>query len=362
MKKIVHVVEAFGGGTYSFLTELCNASTNEYEITIIHSLRKETPKLFEKDFNTKIKFIKIDMCRGLNPYNNIKSFFQLKKILKEEKADIIHLHSSKAGFLGRIVSYTNGFDMNKVFYNPHGFSFLQQNESKIKRNLFYQLEKFASKFGGCIIGCSKGEYEEALKMSNNCVNINNGIDIKKIDNIIMENNLDKEVCKNNKKITIGTVGRICYQKNPLLFNEIAKKFPQYDFVWIGDGELKYELTSQNIKITGWINKKEVIEEVLKLNIFIMTSLWEGLPISLLEAMYLGRPAVVSNVIGNRDVIQNGINGYIAQDLKSYYKLINNFVIDGKMTKILKKKAAENVANQYNKSDMIKEYNKLYQNA
>lgn len=361
MKKIVHVVEAFGGGIYSFLTELCNAITNEYEVTIIYSLRKETPKFFEKDFNTRIKFVKIDMCRGLNPYKNIKSFFQLKKNLKEEKADIIHLHSSKAGFLGRIASYMNKFNMNKVFYNPHGFSFLQQNESKIKRNLFYFLEKFAAKLGGCIVGCSKGEYEEALKISNKCIKIDNGIDTGKIDKIIMENNLDKDAYKNNKKLTIGTVGRICYQKNPVLFNEIAKSFPQYDFVWIGYGELNNELTSENIKITGWINRQEVIAEVLKLNIFIMTSLWEGLPISLLEAMYLERSVIVSNVIGNRDVIQNGSNGYVAEDLMSYYKSINNFAVNGKIREVLKKEAAENVVNQYSKSNMIKEYEKLYLN-
>ncbi|MCB2295199.1 glycosyltransferase [Clostridium algoriphilum] len=86
------------------------------------------------------------------------SLVQLKKILKKENPDIIHLHSSIAGFLGRIAYYANKFNMEKVFYNPHGFSFLQQNESKLKRTMFYALEKFASRLGGYIIGCSKGEF------------------------------------------------------------------------------------------------------------------------------------------------------------------------------------------------------------
>jgi len=361
MKKIVHVVESFAGGVYSFLTDLTNSLTDNFEVVIVYSLREQTPRDFRKDFDTKIKFVKIDMCRGLNPHDNFKAFFKLKKVLKDEKPDIIHMHSSKAGFLGRIASYMNGFDMNNAFYNPHGFSFLQQNESKIKRFFFYSLEKFASMFGGCIVGCSKGEYEKALKISTYCVNINNGIDIKKIDNMIVENNLDKEVYKKNKRIIIGTVGRICYQKNPSLFNEIAKSLPQYDFIWIGDGELKYELSSQNIKVTGWINRNEVVAEVLKFNIFIMTSLWEGLPIALLEAMYLGRPVIVSNVIGNRDVIQNETNGYVAQDLRSYYKSINELMINKETRRIFKQKSIENVVNKYNKSNMIKKYEKLYQN-
>lgn len=361
MKKIVHVVEAFAGGVYSFLTNLCNLLTDEYEVVIVYSLREQTPRDFRKDFDTKIKFIKIDMCRGLNPCKDLKAFINLKKILKEEKPDVIHLHSSKAGFLGRAASYVNGFDMEKVFYNPHGFSFLQQNESKIKTTLYYILEKLASKFGGCIVGCSKGEYDEALKISNKCVNINNGIDIKKVDKIIAEDKLDEEDYKNNKTIRIGTVGRICYQKNPLLFNEIAKSFPQYDFAWIGDGELKHKLTSQNIKITGWINKKEVIKEVLKLNIFILPSLWEGLPIALLEAMYLSRPVIVSNVIGNNNVVVNGINGFISNDCESFTKYIDLLVKDSDKKNKFKLNAKECVLKSYSIDNMLNKYIDIYSN-
>ena len=79
MKKVVYVVESFAAGVYTFLTELCNSIVEDYEVLLIYSLRKETPQNFKNDFNPKIKFIQIDMCRGLNPYYNIKSLLQLKK-------------------------------------------------------------------------------------------------------------------------------------------------------------------------------------------------------------------------------------------------------------------------------------------
>jgi len=361
MKKVVYVVESFGAGVYTFLSELSNIIIENYELVIIYSVRQETPINFRDDFNKGIKFIYIDMCRGLNPYKNIKSLITLKKVLKSENPDIIHLHSSKAGFLGRLACYANKFDMEKVFYNPHGFSFLQQNEFKFKRKLFYLLEKFANRLGGYTVACSNGEFEETLKISNKCININNGIDTKKIDEIIEENNLNLTYEKTNKAVKIGTIGRICYQKNPEIFNEIAKHFKDYDFIWIGDGELKDILSSGNIKVTGWAKREEVIKELGDIDIFILTSLWEGLPIALLESMYFGKIVIVSNVIGNRDVVNNNINGYIANNLEDYIKIIdyiisNNIIRDTKF----KEKVKLSILEDYEITQMAKKYIDLYE--
>lgn len=357
MKKVVCVVESFAGGVYTFLTELCSSIAIEYEVVIIYSLRKETPQNFREDFNPSIRLIEVDMCRGLNIYKNVKSLIQLIKILNEEKPEIIHLHSSKAGFLGRLACKINRFNMDKVFYNPHGFSFLQQNESMFKRRIFYILESFAGKLGGCIIGCSRGEFEEAKKVSKKCININNGIDTKKIDEILSEKNL---VPSKNIKLRIGTAGRICYQKNPDLFNEIASSLPEYEFIWIGDGVLRSKLMAENIKVTGWTQRKEVIKELYNTDIFILTSLWEGLPISLLEAMYMGKTVIVSNVIGNRDVVHNNINGYIANNLKEYIDTINyisqnNIIYDIEFRRLVRLSVLE----EYESNEMINSYLKLY---
>jgi glycosyltransferase involved in cell wall biosynthesis len=361
MKKVVYVVESFATGVYTFLTQLCNFVVEEYEVVIIYSLRKETPQNFAHDFNPNIKLIGIDMCRGFNPRKNIVSLVQLKNILKEEHPDIIHLHSSKAGFLGRLACYANKFNMDKVFYNPHGFSFLQKNESKFKTRIFYGLEWFASKLGGYTVACSKGEFEEALKISKKCIKINNGIGTIEIDEIISGNNLNTTPSKNNNKIKIATVGRICYQKNPQLFNEIAKCFTNYDFLWIGDGELSEKLTSDNIKVTGWTLRKQVLKELIDIDIFILTSLWEGLPISLLEAMYIGKPVIVSNVIGNKDVVKHNVNGYIANNLNEYIEAIKYITSNNIITDIeFKERVRNSILEEYDKNRMVKKYMYIYQ--
>ena len=356
MKKMMHIVEAFGGGVYSFLTELCNSLTDEYEIIIVYSERKETPKNFIKDFDEKIKFINIEMKRSINPFKNIKSLIKLKRIIKEKNPDIVHLHSSIAGFLGRLACYFNGFDMKKVYYNPHGLAFLQKNENYIKRLLFYWLEKIGSKFGGTIVACSEGEYEEIKKFTVNVIRINNAINTEKIDRII-----DKINVENYKKtkIKIGTIGRISYQKNPKLFNEIAENFLDYEFIWIGDGELKNELKSNNIKVTGWLNREEVIKELLDLDIFIMTSLWEGMPIALLEAMYVKKPVIVSDVIGNRDVIKNFKNGFVAKNSSDYIRYIKLFLQNEKMRYKIVNSAVEDIITNYSIDNMTWLYKNIY---
>ena len=81
---------------------------------------------------------------------------------KEENPDIVHLHSSKAGFLGRLCCTDRE---REVFYNPHGYSFLMEDAKNIQKIMYKSIEWLSSKKCGYIVACSKGEYKEALKLS-----------------------------------------------------------------------------------------------------------------------------------------------------------------------------------------------------
>ncbi|MQJ98206.1 glycosyltransferase, partial [Escherichia coli] len=111
-----------------------------------------------------------------------------------------------------------------------------------------------------------------------------------------------------------TCGRITEQKNPTLFNQIAAAFAQRQdvkFVWIGDGENEQRalLTSTNIVVTGWYSKAEVESTVRAADLYLSTSLWEGLPFSVLEALSLGKCLLLSDCVGNRDLVKDGYNGF-----------------------------------------------------
>lgn len=352
-KKILHIVEAFGGGMFTFLADLSNGLLDEYEVVIAYGKRKETPDNFKEYFCNNIRFIEIkSFTRSINFIKDFNAFCEIKKIIKEENPDIIHLHSSKAGFIGRFAANGNKI---KMLYNPHGFSFFMKNSSKLKRKIYWFIEKIASYRKCIIIGCSKGEYEEALKLTKNAICINNGINLTDLQKEIKYMNTVKTDFNNLK---ICTLGRIDYQKNPYLFNEIAKSFPQFKFTWIGDGYLKEILNSPNIKVTGWKERKEVLNMLNENDVFILTSLWEGMPISLLEALFMKKLCIVNNCIGNNNVINNK-NGLLCNNLEDFQKAISD-VYNGKIeTEILISQGFEDVKNIYNVENMVSEYKKVY---
>ena len=142
-----------------------------------------------------------------------------------------------------------------------------------------------------------------------------------------------------------------------MFNEIAKNFPNIQFTWIGDGELRSELTSKNITITGWLERKDVLKELNNNDIFILTSLWEGLPISLLEAMYMKKICIVSDVIGTRDVIDNNYSGFICNSAEEFKEVISKINLYNYENII--RRAYIEILKKYNIKTECEKYNKIY---
>ncbi|MFI3327375.1 MAG: glycosyltransferase [Clostridia bacterium] len=351
-KKLLYIVEAMGGGVFTYIVELANKLAEEYDLYIAYAVRSQTPEDYKDYFDKRIHLIKVEnFIRAIRPVNDIKAGFEIRKIVKDINPDIIHLHSAKAGILGRLFLNKR---KHKFFYTPHGYSFLMEDCNPLKRNMYKGIEKVFGMAKCKTICCSVGEYNESLKVTKKSSFISNGIDI----NVLKKQMKDIQIEKHNKPI-VFTIGRICEQKNPSMFNEIAKSMPNVDFVWIGDGELKEQLTSENIKITGWISREEVIKYAMQADIFILTSLWEGLPISLLESMYMKKVCIVSDVVGNRDVIINNHNGFVCKNTEHFIKRIQENVDN--LNKEVAQKAYESIIDTYN-TDMISVlYSKEYEN-
>ncbi|MEH6408865.1 MAG: glycosyltransferase, partial [Leeuwenhoekiella sp.] len=166
--KVVHIVEALGGGIYSYFVNLTHSfgHLENVETTIVFSdKRKEIdPKRIYEDFNKNIKLIKVSMKKELSPRADYNAFIKIKEILKNINPDVIHLHSSKAGVLGRAAYYFSGSDA-QLYYTPHGYSFLRKDISIGKKAFYFCIEKFTQKvFGGKTIACGDTEltYSERI--------------------------------------------------------------------------------------------------------------------------------------------------------------------------------------------------------
>jgi glycosyltransferase involved in cell wall biosynthesis len=141
--------------------------------------------------------------------------------------------------------------------------------------------------------------QQALRITKNSIVINNFIDM-----VIFKDDDQPQ------SDTIITCGRITAARNPVLFNAIAKKLPQHTFIWVGDGPLRGEIDASNIIVTGLLPRQEAIIHIKKACIYVQTSKWEGMPVAVLEAMAAAKPVVASDVVGNRDLIIDGVTGFL----------------------------------------------------
>lgn len=350
-KKILFIVEAMGGGVFTYIVGLSNELVKAYDIYIAYATRKQTPVDYKLYFDKQVHLIRVkNFAREINPVKDVKAFFEIRKIADVIQPDIIHLHSSKAGALGRWA-----FDGKEIpmFYTPHGYSFLMLNHNFLKRNIYKWIEWVSARRCCTTVSCSEGEHRETLKMTKQAVYVNNGINA-----IELEKMIEKVKVEPSKKMTVFTLGRICYQKNPKLFNEIALQLPQVHFIWIGDGELRKCLTAPNIEITGWVKREEALQYSMRATVFILTSLWEGLPMSLLEAMCMKKLCVVTDVIGNRDAIQNGRNGYVCASKEEFILAIQK-AMDYEAIKPCIECAYKDIQERLNTWMMAKKYDEIY---
>ncbi|MDV7137580.1 glycosyltransferase [Maribacter sp. TH_r10] len=354
--KVLHISEPFAAGVYNYIKDLCRFCDTEKDIEsyVTYSGKREdtNKENFEHDFSPNTTLVEVDMEREISPINDFLAVYKIIKEIRRIKPDVIHLHSSKAGVLGRIAAKT--YPEAKLYYTPHGYSFVREDISEFKKKLFWTIEKNTSRFfGGITIACGDTEYEFAKQIKHNSYLIRNGVDVNEIEK--------KEKNKRSKGFVIGTIGRISPQKNPYLFNQIALKFPEIEFIWVGDGENKNILTSKNIKVKGWIPREEVLDLINEFNIYIQTSSWEGLPFTIIEAMALKKPIIATNVIGNKDAVKHNYNGILCSNLKEFEKAILKVLEDSSFVEKMGVKSQMRAKKLFNKNSNFKELIKLYKN-
>lgn len=344
--KVLYVVESFSTGVYSIIRDIvCNLDSAAFHIHIIHSLRPDSPKDYQEQLqqdNISLEYIAMD---SLKTYR--KAVGRIRSRIQKLSPDVVHLHSSKGGFLGSLAAKGHP----NIFYSPHGFSFLRTDVGFFRRKVFFFLEKLIRKYsGGSIIAVSKGEYCEAERITNSVLLIENFVDIS-----TLPDNTPAELPM------VITNGRITYQKNPQLFNAVAMCLPDIRFVWVGDGPLRHCLTSENIEVTGYLSRKDALLFLSQGWVYLQTSKWEGMPVSVLEAMGIGMPSVVTNCIGNRDLIINKKNGYVhdEDDTHGFAGSIIKLIRETKLRKDFGDMAKSNVKKNHSIDIAVKKYSEIY---
>lgn len=350
-KKLLMVCEAFGGGVFTYVSQLCNDMGDDFDVYLAYSLRPQTPKNYKDFLDKRVHLIQIKSFgeKSLtNIPNDIKIIKELRKIEKDVKPDIIHLHSLIAGGMGRLAYKGKN---NTVVYTPHGYAHILMGPGK-KSTMYKWMEKILGKTNSMTLTCCESEDEVAKTLCKRTAYIETGVNLADLSA-----SLDGIEPVHNDKFTVFTLGRACVQKQPQIFNRIAELVPEARFVWIGSGELEKELTAPNIEVTGWKPRKEALAMAKGADAFILCSLGEAIAMSLIENMYIKKLILVSNTMGNKSVIKDGVNGYVCETAEEYAAKINAAIKS--FPKELPERAYQDVLKIYNTEAMKKKYIEFY---
>ena len=349
--KIIHVTESLGGGVLNSLIGLIrNQISDGFQTEVRYVRRSDTPSKEELNLLIGQQTTLNDYGKS-NLFNLVRLFRDLRK--SPHPLCVIHLHSSKAGLVGRLMLRSK---LSKVIYSPHAFAFTRRDIPQLVRVLYRALEFLADKTSNCkTIGVSKHESFLAsnLKFRN----------VKTLYNYISDPLQEFGLSSSPlvaRQFDVCNLARISAQKNPERFIRIFRRMgSQGQWIWIGAGESSWMKKNSDIIITDWKSRIESMKYLNSSKIFLSTSDWEGLSVSLIEAQMMGLPSIAWDIPSNREIIQHGESGYLCLSEDEIANRIQEILSDNQLWERLSKNARDNAIVKFERSKNLEAWKLAY---
>ena len=335
-KKVLFIVtqSEYGGAQRFIFNVALGLDANKYDIVVAFGATNESGKDFLETELAKhniatyrLKYL----SRNPNLYKDLRSIFEIRSYIRKNKFNTVFLNSSKAGFCGSIATFFPTRLKTRVIYRIGGWAF---NDPRPKWQKFFIIasEYLSARWKDIIVVNCKKDYDDATRLHirprEGVKIIYNGLDAFKIPSL-ERNNARAEIEKKlkiqdgtfEKKIIIGTQANFYPAKGLNYLVETAQRFANHDnvvFVIIGEGKLRSELESEieakklrnTVFLTGFI--KDAFKYFTAFDIFVLTSLKEGFPWAVLEAMTLKIPVIATGVGAIPEMIEDNKNGFIVE--------------------------------------------------
>tara|TARA_B100001250_G_scaffold149451_1_gene128048 strand:+ start:45935 stop:47098 length:1164 start_codon:yes stop_codon:yes gene_type:complete len=361
-----------GGPTYhaAYLTKFLDKEI--FETLLISGNindNEESGEYILNEMDVSVKYIN-NMYRKINLFRDYYAYKEIKKIIKLYNPDIVHTHAAKPGFIGRLAA--NNLKVPIIIHTFHGHVF-HSYFNFFKTRLFIFLERFLAKKTTKIIAISNAQKNELSKIYKiakpekiQIINLGFNLERFSTNTEVKRDTFRNEFNLKDDEIAIGIIGRLTAIKNQILFLDVIKflknnSSKEIKAFIIGDGEDRSILESYAMKIgleytternkehlkelcfTSWRKDIDVIN--CGLDIICLTSLNEGTPVSLIEAMAAGKPIVSTNVGGVEDIVEDSNNGFLVNNNVADFsdkvlKLVESKTLRDKMSSMSKKKATE----------------------
>jgi glycosyltransferase involved in cell wall biosynthesis len=303
---------------------------------------------------------------------DLKAILRIRSILQKEKPFIVHTHTPKAGIIGRWAAWLAGVPV--IVHTYHGFGF-SDLIAWWKKLAYIWVERMTARLTTGFVVVSENNLRKGeiygLFGRQNCDLIMSGIDVPKFRRIApVPASKKMELCFAATDKIVGTIASLKPPKALHLLLEVAKMVSEQvadvKFVIAGDGELRAQLEAQIrelrlesvVRLLGW--RRDVPELLRLFDIFVLTSLWEGLPRVLVEASLTGVPVVAFDVDGVPEVVVHGRNGYLVTpgDLDAMTRRIIELLRNDDLRANLGQESCV-LAEEFSVERMLEQYTLLY---
>ncbi|MBT2259242.1 glycosyltransferase family 4 protein [Priestia megaterium] len=331
-KKILYVItRSEWGGAQKHLIDVV-IGMKKKGLSPIVAVGDEGDLTRELEKNNVEFYIINNLVHQISLKQDLKAILELRNLVKKINPSIIHLHSSKAGLVGRIATKVSNYRI-PVIFTAHGWGFTPGSK-KINKYISLLSELLTSWMLNKVICVSKFDQELAEKY--------HIISKKKLtyvyNGISKDMNVDLvDIDKKREKVLFTMVARFDSQKDYLTLVKAIEKlknnkeiYNQIQFNFVGKGPLYEEIQKEiiNRKIDDVVNllgfRNDILEIINQSDVFVLTSNYEGLPISIIEAMSLEKPLIVSDVGGVRELIDK--NGFLIAKGKNEIKNIGKAIV------------------------------------
>ena len=365
------ITKSVWGGAAKYVYDLSINFSGEFDVSIAS---RGKDKLYKKAKKANIPYYQIsNFQRTINPLKDVFAFFEILSLLFQLKPDVIHVNSSKAGGIVGVAGWCYRVFSNKkikLIFTAHGWA-INEDRTKYQIKLIKFFSKITSIFYDKIICVSEYDRQIAIKNKITCekklITIHNGIDIKNI-NFLSKEEAQNELINKTSPLVIGTIAEWTKNKGLKYFLKAIKRIKnkKIDVILIGSGEnpdkeKMYELTERhkNINLIEFI--PNAVKYIKAFDIFVLPSIKEGLPYTILEAISAKVPVIATNVGGipeilSSNLIQSKNSRILAEKITEIIDGINNN--SEKIERIIQENRNK-VKQEFNLGKMIEKTKNLY---
>jgi glycosyltransferase involved in cell wall biosynthesis len=287
--------------------------------------------------------------RKISPLRDFLAWFELTKIIRNERPEIVHTHTFKAGLIGRLVPGTH-----KRVHTFHGHLFEDNSFSKTQKMFIFIIEKILARRTNLLISVGQKVGADirakGIGSNRNWKSIAPGVEtLPRIERHEARQllNLDQE------SVLVGWMARVTEVKNPHLLVELARTLPTVKFVMAGGGNLLGSISAEapkNLRVLGWADSSHFWSAI---DLAISTSDNEGMPVALIEAQLAGIPIVATDVGSTAEVIENNVTGFlISRDIEQFGSAVNRLIVDHNLRLSMGKNAQARAVKEFSVQKMI----------